>query len=266
MNLTHLSLFSGIGGLDLAAEWAGFKTIGQCEWGDYQTKVLEKHWPEVERWRDIHELSADDFIRRTGRKDVTVISGGFPCQPHSLSGKRLASNDERDLWGEYYRIICEINPRWVVAENVRGLLSSENGRFFGRVLRDLARWGSCVWWYCFPSAASGTAFRGDRVAIVATSNSIGRISMDKKSKIRPDENYLERLETWKARQTDTLSHMVRPDTLPERRHMRNDDGLSEQMDRFECIGNSVVPQQFYPIFKAIADIETVKGIVTTKGN
>lgn len=253
--LTHLSLFSGIGGLDLAAEWAGFKTIGQCEWGEYQTKVLEKHWPEVERWKDIHELSADDFVRRTGRKEVTVISGGFPCQPHSLSGKRLASNDERDLWGEYYRIVCEINPRWVVAENVRGLLSSENGRFFGRVLRDLAGWGSYTWWYCFPSSSVGTAFQGDRVAIVSTTDSIGRIFMDKIKKTRPNVEYMEKLEKWKARQTDILSHMERPDTLPECRHMRNDDGLSEQVDRFKCIGNSVVPQQFYPIFKAIADME-----------
>ena len=253
--LTHLSLFSGIGGLDLAAEWAGFKTIGQCEWADYQTKVLEKHWPDVERWRDIHVLSADEFVRRTGRKEVTVVSGGFPCQPHSLAGKRMASDDERDLWGEYYRIVREINPRWVVAENVRGLLSSENGRFFGRVLRDLAGWGGSIWWYCFPSAAVGTAFEGDRVAIVAASNRVGRIFMDKSEKGRPDAEYLEILEKWEARQTDILSHMGRPDSLPECRHMRNDDGLSEQVDRFNCIGNSVVPPQFYPIFKAIADIE-----------
>ena len=257
--LTHLSLFSGIGGLDLAAEWAGFKTIGQCEWADFQTKVLEKHWPDVPRWRDIHDLSADEFIRRTGRREVTVISGGFPCQPHSLSGKRLASNDERDLWSEYYRVVCEINPRWVVAENVRGLLSSENGRFFGRVLRDLARWGGGLWWYCFPSSSVGTAFQGDRVAIVATSISIGRNCLDESKKRRPDDKYMEMLEKWKARQDDILSHMGRPNTMPERRHMRNDDGLSEQVDRFKSIGNSVVPFQFYPIFKAIADIENSIG-------
>lgn len=78
--LTHLSLFSGIGGLDIAAEWAGFRTVGQCEYADYPTKVLEKHWPDVERWRDIHELSADEFVRRTGigRGELTCISGGLP--------------------------------------------------------------------------------------------------------------------------------------------------------------------------------------------
>lgn len=76
--LTHLSLFSGIGGLDLAGEWAGFETVGQCEWADYPRAVLEKHWPDVPKWRDIHELTADDFFRRTGLRTVTCISGGVP--------------------------------------------------------------------------------------------------------------------------------------------------------------------------------------------
>lgn len=91
--LTHLSLFSGIGGLDLAAEWAGFKTVGQCEFADYPAKVLEKHWPGVPRWRDIHELQADEFVQRTGIRpgELTCISGGFPCQPHSAAGLRKAS-------------------------------------------------------------------------------------------------------------------------------------------------------------------------------
>ena len=115
MKPTHLSLFSGIGGLDLAAEMAGFETVGQCEWADYPTKVLERHWPDVPRWRDIHGLSADEFIRRTGVKNLTVISGGFPCQPHSVAGKRKASCDERDLWPEMRRVIGDIKPRWVVA-------------------------------------------------------------------------------------------------------------------------------------------------------
>lgn len=169
--LTHLSLFSGIGGLDLAAEAAGFVTVGQCEWADFPTRVLEKHWPDVPRWRDIHGLSADDFIRRTGCKTVTVISGGFPCQPHSVAGKRKASCDERDLWPEMRRVISEIKPRWVVAENVPGLLSSENGRFFAGVLGDFAALGFDVGWGITSAVAVGAVHRRERIAIIAHAHS-----------------------------------------------------------------------------------------------
>ena len=113
---THLSLFSGIGGLDLAAEWAGIKTVGQCEWADYPTRVLEKHWPDVPRWRDIRTLTGDDFYERTGNRTVDIVSGGFPCQPHSVIGKRRAENDERHLWPEFCRVIRELQPSFVVGK------------------------------------------------------------------------------------------------------------------------------------------------------
>lgn len=172
-DMTHLSLFSGIGGLDLAAEMAGFRTVGQCEYAEYQTKVLEKNWPEVERWTDIHELRADEFYRRTGLRSgsLTVLSGGFPCQPHSVAGKRKASGDKRDLWPEYRRIVDEIRPKWVVAENVRGLLSSESGRFFRGILRDLADMGYDAGWCCYRAADVGAVHPRERVGIIAHTRS-----------------------------------------------------------------------------------------------
>jgi DNA (cytosine-5)-methyltransferase 1 len=174
--MTHLSLFSGIGGLDLAAEMAGFCTVGQVEIDDYCNRVLEHHWPGVPRWRDVRDVTAESFERRTGIKPDTlaVLSGGFPCQPVSCAGKRKGDADERWLWDEMLRVICEIRPRWIVAENVRGILSIDTGRTFGRILTDLAQNGYRAGWLCYGAGDIGAPHRRERVFIVAHSESIGR--------------------------------------------------------------------------------------------
>jgi len=130
------SLFSGIGGFDLGFERAGMQCAWQVEIDEACNKVLEKHWPAVKRYRDVREVGKHNL------ESVDLICGGFPCQDVSFAGLRKGLEGKRStLWSEFYRIICEIKPRWIVAENVLGLLSSDNGQFFGNILRDLAEGG-----------------------------------------------------------------------------------------------------------------------------
>lgn len=172
MALTHLSLFSGIGGLDLAAEWAGFETVGQCEWADFPTKVLEKHWPNVPRWRDIRTLNGESFYERTGRRTVDVISGGFPCQPFSVAGNQKGKDDERYLWPEMLRVIRELTPRWVIGENVPGILHIAAAD----VVKDLERLGYHVVVFAFEAAAVGARHRRERIFFVANASSDGCVT------------------------------------------------------------------------------------------
>src|SRR5512136_1087486 len=125
--LTFGSLFAGIGGFDLGFERAGMQCLWQVEIDDYCQHVLAEHWPEVKRYGDVRECGSHNLAA------VDVICGGFPCQPHSVAGKRKGAVDDRDLWPEMRRIIAELQPTWVVAENVPGI----RGTILDAVLADL---------------------------------------------------------------------------------------------------------------------------------
>ena len=297
---THLSLFTGIGGLDLAAEWAGFRTVGQCEWADYPTKVLEKHWPDVPRWRDIRTLTKESFHERTGLRTVDLISGGFPCQPFSVAGKRRGKEDDRYLWPEMLRVIEELQPRWVVGENVAGIVTMA----LDQVLSDLESRGYACGAFVIPACAVDAPHRRDRVAIVAyrqserrgkTGNGIGgspqRASgggtdVADANSVPLRDNGQDRGEaSGEVHQTGDAGGnggRLAPDPNRDRLEEQGPQGAGERpgvpaagvcwwpaepdvgrvahgaphrVDRLRCLGNAVVPQQFYPIFEAIARIE-----------
>ncbi len=166
--LKHLSLCSGIGGLDLAAEWAGIRTVAQCEIDGYASRVLEKNFKGVPNLHDIRTVT-NERLRERGiaPEKITVISAGFPCQPYSLAGKGRGDRDERDLWEEVKRVIGEIRPRWFVGENTPGLFSRENQRYFRRILSDLAALGYNVGWGIWGACDVGAPHKRERVFLVA---------------------------------------------------------------------------------------------------
>jgi len=158
-----LDLFAGIGGFSLAAHWMGWQTVAFVEKEPFCHKVLRKNFgQEIEIHDDIF-----NFDGRSLRGAVDIITGGFPCQPFSAAGKRKGRNDERHLFPQMLRVISEVRPRWVVAENVRGLLSIESGRVFAEVITSLESEGYEVITFCVPASALNAPHRRDRLWIVA---------------------------------------------------------------------------------------------------
>lgn len=308
--LTHLSLFSGIGGLDLAAEWAGFETVGQCEWADYPTKVLEKHWPDVPRWRDIRTLTGRSLYERTGLRTVDVISGGFPCQPFSIAGKRRGAEDDRYLWPEMLRVISEIRPAWVVGENVAGIVSMA----LDQVLSDLEAIGYSCQAFIIPACAIDAPHRRDRCAIVAHDDRVRRNMRGLEGQgIRREDEACHEADTGDYDVADAESDGLQGEwpgweqkcgtrfaqrqperncnvchttgtglqngtgrALAETKEIQEPErsgwwpaepdvgrvayGIHNRVDRLKCLGNAVVPQQFFPIFWAIEQTDRHMGV------
>lgn len=160
--MIHASLFSGIGGFDLAAEWAGWGNAFNCEIDPFCRRVLKYHFPDAIQYDDIKTA---DFTVWRGKIDI--LTGGFPCQPFSTAGKRKGTSDDRYLWPEMLRAIREINPLWVVGENVLGIVSWDGGLVFEQVHSDLEAEGYEVQAFILPACGVGAPHLRYRTWFVA---------------------------------------------------------------------------------------------------
>jgi DNA (cytosine-5)-methyltransferase 1 len=221
-----LDLFSGIGGFALAFEAAGFQTIAFSEIEPYPCKILAQHWPQVPNLGGVRGINGEDY-----RGTVDVVCGGFPCQPHSLSGKRLAEKDPRDLWPEMVRIIAGCRPSWVLAENVPGLSDG----FLDGVCADLEGIGYSVLPVEVPACAVGAPHQRYRLWLVAHSESLdGEIGMDVHHEFQ---------ESKQPRGHESMSGLwVEPPPGPT----RVVDGVPREPHRIKTLGNSIVPAVCYP--------------------
>jgi DNA (cytosine-5)-methyltransferase 1 len=271
--MTHGSLFSGIGGFDLAAEWVGFSNKWQIEIDLWCQRVLAKNFPEVKRYGDIRTVGKKNLER------VDIISGGFPCQPFSVAGKQRGKEDDRFLWPEMLRVIREMRPSFIVGENVTGII----GLALDQVLADLENEGYTCEPFIVPACAVNAPHRRDRVWIIAHScNFNDGWGYEHKRK----ENHHQK------KRRDLLGKINRPGSIgitshtnSERRKERDTSGESEgpgfcsrnviagwdnwptqsgicrgnariphRVDRIKGLGNAIVPQVALQIFKAIKEI------------
>ena len=184
--MRHGSLFSGIGGFDLASEWMGWENVFHCEWNEFGQKLLKYYWPKAITYNDITKT---DFSIHRGTIDI--LTGGFPCQPYSSAGKRLGKEDSRHLWPEMLRTIREIQPTYVVGENVRGLTNWNGGLVFDEVQADLEAEGYEVTPFLLPACAVNAPHRRDRIWFVAYSSSASKRAKELRQ-VRPENGEVSR--------------------------------------------------------------------------
>lgn len=230
--MTHGSLFSGIGGFELAAEWMGWTNVFSCEIEPFNQRVLKHYWPNSQLHTDVKEFPASDY---TGRIDI--LTGGFPCQPYSTAGKRLGKEDDRHLWPFMLEIIREIAPTYVVGENVRGLVNWSDGLVFEEVCADLEAAGYDVQPFILPAAGVGAPHRRDRIWFIAYANerNDGRTAGEDAGESE-EERIQERNSIRKPKESDTLRQLS-PDTDGAGERQNNGQGKPRQFDQTHTVGN-----------------------------
>lgn len=289
--MKHGSLFSGIGGFDLAAQWMGWTNVFQVEIDPFCQRVLEKNFPNTKRYGDIKEFDGTKY-----RGAIDVLSGGFPCQPFSTAGKRKGTKDDRYLWPEMLRVIREVQPSYVLGENVYGLVNWSGGLVFEQVCSDLENEGYQVQPVILPACAVNAPHRRDRVWFIAYAGSYGHerrgLGEDRsaESQSESEGNQWQRLRDHVERigaagiiaNTDGSKRREgggneEESETPERHvsscdswHVQSywqdfptqpplrdgDDGIPSRLVRsaIEAGGNAVVPALVFEIFKAIESI------------
>ena len=263
-----LDLFAGIGGFSLGLEWAGMEIAGQVEIDPRLRQVLAYYWPDAARWGDVKEMTGAEIAEKCGTIDL--VCGGFPCQPHSVAGKRKGRDDPRNLWPEMLRICREIRPRWVVAENVPGIITT----ILDEVSIDLENEGYEVRPVVFPACAVGAPHVRERIFIVAHTKSINADAHHSYAvegcEQKPGESIGGSIDNHRAVTHANSKRQERPaaQQIKTRRSfpagavwvpaespvLAGDDGLPGWM--VAAAGNAVVPQAVEIIGKAIMAVET----------
>lgn len=273
--MKHLDLFSGIGGFALAAKWMNWETIGFVEIDKFCQKVLTKNFPNIPIHGDIKTFNGTHL-----RGTVDILTGGFPCQPYSQSGKRKGNEDPRHLWPEMLRIIGEIQPCFIVGENVSGLVNWSGGLVFEQVQTDLENEGYEVTSFLLPACSTGAWHSRERIWFIAYLNSDGfSYGVQRKEKKREGEtcNPIDKRTSnhnsigckrgnKELQEASTHRHGTqgitprelrdnwKRDGLPSPTILRVDDGLPNGLDRIKGLGNAVVPHVVLEIYKAIEQL------------
>jgi DNA (cytosine-5)-methyltransferase 1 len=242
--VTFGSLFSGIGGFDLGLERAGMKCVWQVEIDPFCRQVLAKHWPHVRRWDDVRTFPPEgDNDNALRRQYVDLICGGFPCQPLSLAGRLKGENDERFLWPDFARIIRILGPRYVLVENVPGVLSHG----LGRLLRDLAKIGYDAVWAVLSACSMGAPHTRERVFVLGNSQSVKAWSDGRPESAQTEKRWVP--------EPGKRPRAAGTPWADEPRISRTLDGVSNRMDRNKSLGNAVIPQVAEWLGKMILSIE-----------
>jgi len=289
MKLQHLDLFSGIGGFSLGLEaTGGFETKAFCDIEKYPRQVLQKHWPHVKQYEDIKELNYER-LKADGIDSIDIITGGYPCQPFSIAGRKKGEEDPRHLWPEYFRLVKELRPTWVIGENVSGHIKLG----LDTVIKDLESEDYSVRPFSISASSIGANHQRERIWILAHSR---RSQWPRAEQRGENENETRKENANQFERSSSTSEVDVANTNDERLQRqwqsRNQftprfnssresseegqgtvgqgwwesepnmgrvaHGIPKRVDRLKSLGNSLVPQIPYYIGKTILEVMAIE--------